>query len=74
MGIFKRAPQPEPVDRDRVMRLIKAGMDRTDAHDADLHGDSPRVGQAEQAWHTEASRSTKTELARAYEALTRHGY
>jgi hypothetical protein len=56
------------------MRLIKAGMDMTDAHDADLHGDSPRVAKADQAWYAEAGRSTKAELDRAYDALTRNGY
>jgi hypothetical protein len=74
MGLFGKRTQPERVDRDQVMRLIKTGMDLNDARDRDIDGDDPRVGRAQRAWYGEVDRSTRAEQDRAHEALTRHGY
>ena len=74
MGLFRKHTPPERGDRDQVMRLIKAGMDLTDANDRDIDHDDPRVGVAQQAWYREVDHSTKAEQDQAHEALRRHGY
>jgi hypothetical protein len=60
------------VRRDQVLRLIKLGMEETDAADRDI--DSPEFQQAKERQAAEASVSTQAELRAAYDALKRHGY
>ncbi|MEU0516659.1 hypothetical protein [Streptosporangium sp. NPDC006007] len=78
MGLFgkkqhKQDKQPAPpVRRDRVMKLIKLGMDQTDAGDRDL--DSRDFEAARDAFNALILQSTQAEVIAAYDALKRHGY
>ncbi|WP_055480865.1 hypothetical protein [Sphaerimonospora mesophila] len=77
MGLFsKKKPTPEPpVRRDQVLRLIKLGMEETDAADRDIDEiDSPLFNAAKARMDAELNRSTQAEINAAYDALKRHGY
>ncbi|MFG3557421.1 hypothetical protein ACGGAQ_23845 [Micromonospora sp. NPDC047557] len=54
------------------MRLIKLGMDETDAADRDIDG--PGFDKAKNAFDAAKDGCTKAELTAAYDALRRHGY
>ncbi|PZF88573.1 hypothetical protein [Micromonospora deserti] len=68
----RKQRDPEPVRRDKVMRLIQLGMAETDAADRDI--DSPTFDKAKATFNAAKDRCTKAELAAAYDALRRHGY
>lgn len=78
MGLFRKAPKPEPIRRDQVRKMIKAGMAETDAADRC----APGASAAEKAAFRQAkavrdrafSNATKAEQDAAYDALNRHGY
>jgi hypothetical protein len=72
MGLFNNKPKASPVRRDQVRRLIKLGMEETDAADRDI--ESPEFRKAQARRDTEVGKSTKAELEAAHTALRRHGY
>ncbi|MEU8362297.1 hypothetical protein AB0C27_40395 [Nonomuraea sp. NPDC048882] len=71
----KRKPVEEPVRHDQIMRLIKLGMEETDAADRDIdETPSPLFDAAKARMDAELLKSTKAEIRAAYDALNRHGY
>ncbi len=68
----RKRPEPEPVRRDQVMKLINLGMKETDAADRDI--DSPEFDKARDAFNSAMRKATPAEKAAAYDALKRHGY
>ncbi len=79
MGLFKKNEPAEPVRRDRVMRLIKLGMDEAAAGDRELsQGDqgnpTPDFDRARRRLGEASATSTPAEVAAAQAALERNGY
>jgi len=75
MGLFSKKPEPkpEPVRKDKVMKMIKLGMAETDAADRyDCEG--PQWDRAKAARDAAYRTATQAEMRAAHEALKRHGY
>ncbi|MFI2662080.1 MULTISPECIES: hypothetical protein [Micromonospora] len=68
----RKKPQPDPVRRDQVLRLVNLGMRETDAADMDIDG--PEFRQAKDAFESALGESTSAEQHAAFDALKRHGY
>lgn len=79
MGFFGRKSDkpadPPPIRRDQVRRLMKTGMDRSEALDRDMDETNPkdweRLVKADGAAWRDA---TPAERKAAADALNRHGY
>lgn len=76
MGLFgKKTPPQPPVRNDQVRRLLKLGMEETDAADRDINEPgSPKFNRAKARMDAEMRKSTQAEIRAAHEALKRHGY
>lgn len=75
MGLFgKKKTEEPPVRRDQVLRLIKLGMQETDAADQYIDDDPPKFRKARDRMNAECNKSTQAEIRAAYVALKRHGY
>jgi len=75
MGLFssrRREPEPEPVRRDAVLRLVRLHMIETEEAERDI--DSKRFELAQAARNAAAEQCTRAELAAAMDAIKRHGY
>ena len=72
MGLFSKKPEPEPVRRGQVMKLINAGMKETQA--ADKEDGSSDFRQAKADFERELRRSSQAERRAALDALRRHGH
>lgn len=68
----KKTASVEPVNRDRVIALMKTGMDRSAAIDRDVDDATwqPIEAADRQAW----ANATPAERRAAADALRRHGY
>jgi len=74
-GRKKSTPESAPVRRDQVRKLMKTGMDRSEALDRDMDQTDPadweRIVAADAAaWRN----ATPAERRAAADALDRHGY
>lgn len=74
MGLFssKSKKDAPPVRRDVVRRLIKLGMEESDAGDRDI--DSPEWKRANRRFTEAKNSASQAEVTAANEALSRHGY